>query len=161
MATPQKAPTASEGHLEIVQPLFDHGADPNTRRESRSTPVAPPGCALCNAGRPHLLWASTFAAYSRSSLTTIICLSYKVLLDAVFPRESNVLGFAPWSKNNRERQRLLDMPPSKLTHPFRSALCQGKPIHLQALVDRGGLNLFPYYRTLHHVVNAMLGKVVA
>lgn len=39
------------------------------------------------------------------------------------------------------------------------AVLQGELIHLRALVDCG-LNLFPYHRTLHHVVGTMVGKVV-
>jgi len=41
-----------------------------------------------------------------------------------------------------------------------SAVLQGELIHLRALVDCSSLNLFPYYRTLHHVVSTMVGKVV-
>ena len=41
------------------------------------------------------------------------------------------------------------------------AVFQGELIHLRALTDCRSLKLFPYYRTLHHVVSTMVGKVVA
>ena len=50
--------------------------------------------AVCYAIHPYGLRAFMFAIYW-SSLMTVICPWYDALSDAVFPRESNGLGFAP------------------------------------------------------------------